>query len=264
MAGTPKKRARLEREAKKRSEILARQQADERARNLRKRVRFGPKLAEEIIGWIASGIPIDDSVLNGAVISPGVATRVGVSPRAIWEWQKKHSEFAQSIARARDESSHRIADRQLALADVALSEPAMANACRVAADIMRWQAQVRKPSAYGDRLEVKTEVQQRPEWAIDFSHMTHAAKLEAFAGLGPVARIDRMRSLLFSMFDPAQEIAEVWGIPEAKEAVDRMLEWLSPRMRLVCDGKEPDPIPEAPAPARALAAPSPLDNVRKG
>jgi hypothetical protein len=77
VAGHPKKRAVKELEAKKRMEILARQQADEKTLKLPRRVRYSSKLAEEIANLIAAGIPIEDSVLNGAVIAPGVATRLG-------------------------------------------------------------------------------------------------------------------------------------------------------------------------------------------
>jgi hypothetical protein len=70
----------------------------------------------------------------------------------------QHTELAQGIARGREESSHRIADRMLALADVAMREPAMANSCRVAADILKWQAMVRNPGAYGERTKVEATV----------------------------------------------------------------------------------------------------------
>jgi hypothetical protein len=158
MAGSPKKRARKEQAAQKRLEIHARQQADEKALKLPRRVRYTPKLSEEIKALIAAGIPIEDPVLNGVVISQGVATRLGISSRAIYDWQKEHPELAQGIARAREESGHRIADRLLALADVALREPAMANAVRVAADILRWQAMVRNPGSYGERHKVEAAV----------------------------------------------------------------------------------------------------------
>ena len=53
-------------------------------------------------------------------------------------------------------ASNRMADRMLSLADVALSEPALANAVRVASDILKWSAMVRNRRTYGDqqRLEV--------------------------------------------------------------------------------------------------------------
>jgi hypothetical protein len=183
MAGSPKKRAKNERAAQKRLEILAQQQADERARNIPRRPRYTPKLAKEIESLIASGVPIEDSVLNGAVLSPGVATRLGMSSRTVWEWQKKHRGLAEAIERARGESAHRISDRMLALADAALKEPTMANAVRVAADILRWQAQVRNPFAYAERRKVEAEVTTREE-------------------VGP---IEQARSIVFALRDASRK-----------------------------------------------------------
>lgn len=149
------KRAVKEREAKKRLEITARAQADGKALALpRARVRFTPELGNEIAGLIANGVPIEDSVLKGVVLAPGIANRIGIHPSTFYDWKQQHPEFAENIARARTESAHRIADRMLALADAALAEPALANAVRVAADILKWQAAVRNPGMYGERQRV--------------------------------------------------------------------------------------------------------------
>jgi hypothetical protein len=158
MPGAPKKRAEQERAAKKRLEVLAKAQAEEKALALpRKVVRYSPELAADIAALIASGVPIVDSTINGAVVSPGVATRMGIHPATIYEWQLRYPEFAEAVSRARQESADRVADRMLALADVALAEPAMANSVRVAADIMRWQAGVRGPHIYGERKRIEVK-----------------------------------------------------------------------------------------------------------
>ncbi len=160
MPGSPIKRAEKERQAKKRLEVAARAQADERARNLpRRRVCFTPELGEHIAGLVSNGVPIEDSTLNGAVLAPGVASRIGINPSTFYDWQQQHPDFAESIARARRESAHRIADRMLALADAALAEPALANAVRVAADILKWQASVRNPGMYGERQRIELHAQ---------------------------------------------------------------------------------------------------------
>ena len=159
MPGSPKKRAIQEREAKKRLELTAKAQADERVQELpRARIRFTPELGEQIIGLIANGVPIEDSVLNGAVLAPGIASRIGIHPSTFYDWQQQHPDFSESIARARQESAHRIADRMLALADAALAEPTLANAVRVAADILKWQASVRHPAIYGERQRIEVDV----------------------------------------------------------------------------------------------------------
>lgn len=154
MAGSPKKRAQLERESNKRLEIVAKEQADEQARTLPRRGRFTPEIAAEIVGLIANGVPIEDVTLNGAVLGQGVASRLGIHPSTFYDWQQVHPSFGESIARARTESAHRIADRMLALADLALSDPVRANSVRVAADILKWQAQIRNPAIYGERHRI--------------------------------------------------------------------------------------------------------------
>ena len=50
----------------------------------------------------------------------------------------------------------------LALAYAALAEPALANAVRVAADILKWQAGVRNPGIYGERQRI--EIDTREDW----------------------------------------------------------------------------------------------------
>ena len=151
MAGSPKKRARREQAAK---EAQLRTQAENREEAAKlPRVRYTPDLAKRACELIVSGLPIEDSVLNSVVIAQGVATRLKIHPSTFWDWQKEHTEFAENIARAREESSHRIADRIQQLADVALSDPAMANSCRVAADILKWSAMVRNRKEFGDKFE---------------------------------------------------------------------------------------------------------------
>jgi hypothetical protein len=155
MPGSPQKRDLQEREATKRLELTAKAQADEAAQKLpRARVRYSPTLGQEIALMIANGSPIEDSTLKGVVLSPGIASRIGIHPATFYEWQTRYPEFAEAVAHARQESSHRVADRMLALADAALAEPALANAVRVAADILKWQAAVRNPGIYGERQRI--------------------------------------------------------------------------------------------------------------
>ena len=72
MAGSPKKRAIQERDAIKRIEVTAQLQAKEQTLEFPKaRVKYTDGLGAEIVGLISNGIPIEDSVLNGAVVSSG-------------------------------------------------------------------------------------------------------------------------------------------------------------------------------------------------
>lgn len=158
MAGSPKKRARKEREAAKRLQLTTMAKADERLQKLGRPSTFNQSKAEKIIELVACGVPIEDGVALGKVIKKGIASRLKVHPATIYRWQRAVPAFGEDIARARGEASHRIADRQLALADVALSDPVLANACRVAADILRWQAEIRNPHDYGEKKRLELHV----------------------------------------------------------------------------------------------------------
>ena len=153
MAGMPKRRAKRE--------DAARQALADKSKNLpavSKRdlpdTAYNEEIAEEIVGLIADGVPIDDNMVGNAVAVKGVASRVNISPRTIYRWQKNNPEFAQLISKAREESAHRFADRIASLADVALENPAMANAVRVAGEMLRWSAMVRNRHYYGDKSEL--------------------------------------------------------------------------------------------------------------
>jgi hypothetical protein len=161
MAGTPIKRARKEAASRARAETLSAVQAAER-NVLKDPVIYTPELAQELAALIASGVAIGDSEMGGAVIVPGIASRVGISEATLYKWQREHPELAAAIDDARIESSHRIADKILTLANVALAEPTMANACRVAGDLYKWQAAVRNPGAYSEKHELTVK---RESWS---------------------------------------------------------------------------------------------------
>lgn len=143
----------VDRIAKKR-QIVASEQAGESARKL-PRVAFNREIAAEIVELVAQGIPLVDVTVQGEIVSPGVASRVGVHPATIHRWAARHPAFGDSIARARDAAADLLADKMLGLAQAALDDPSRATACRVAADIYRWQAQIRDPNRYGDRTNVR-------------------------------------------------------------------------------------------------------------
>ena len=152
MAGTPIKRARREAASKLAHEQKALEQQAERMNDeAREPVEYSAELGQTIAELIAAGVPIDDLVIGNVIEQKGVATRVGASSSDIYKWQRKHPDFADEIKKARIESSHRIADKALSLADVALSDPARANSARVAQQILESAASIRNPNVYGDK-----------------------------------------------------------------------------------------------------------------
>jgi hypothetical protein len=75
----------------------------------------------------------------------------------------KHPEFRQAYELARIKQADALADKMLDLAERALNDPHGAHGYRCAADILRWQAAVRAPRKYSDRLRQEIEVAELPK-----------------------------------------------------------------------------------------------------
>jgi hypothetical protein len=118
------------------------------------RTEYTPELGERIAELIADGTPLEDTKVNGSVVVIGVCSQVGASRRTIYRWQKAHTEFAEAVNDARTESSHRLADRINALAQLALDQPTLAQAVKVAAELYKWSAATRNPETYGARQDL--------------------------------------------------------------------------------------------------------------
>lgn len=111
---------------------------------------FQQEAAETVLQHVSRGIPLADySEYPGAPERPGAATLAGVPFWAFRRWCGEGGELRAALARARDDAADSIADRHLHLAQVALQEPELADAVRVAGEILKWQATVRAPRRYG-------------------------------------------------------------------------------------------------------------------
>lgn len=119
--------------------------------------KYSEELADEIVMLIAEGTPIDDTRIGDQVVKEGVASMVGVSARSIYRWQVEHPDFADRIRKAREESGHRHADQIQALSNIALDNPAMAQAVRVASENLKWLAMVRNRQYYSDSRRIEIE-----------------------------------------------------------------------------------------------------------
>ena len=151
MSGMPKRRARREAAAR---QALANRAAQLEAQNIPERTEYSPQLTTEICELIAAGVPFDDTTVGEDVAVRGICSLVRVSARTLYRWQEKYPEFAEQVARARIESSHRLADKMNSLAQLALDQPALANAVRIAGDILKWSAAVRNPETYSERKNI--------------------------------------------------------------------------------------------------------------
>jgi hypothetical protein len=107
---------------------------------------------------IADGTPIDDTKVGDGVVLHGVASKAGVSATTIYRWQLQRPDFAEKIKQAREESGHRHADQVQALSQLALDQPAMAQAVKVASDNLKWLAMVRNRQFYSESRRIDLEV----------------------------------------------------------------------------------------------------------
>jgi hypothetical protein len=133
MPGMPLRRAKREAAAKERYKQLAEEQKMNTT-EVNDKVQYSDTIRDKIAEQLSSGTPIDDVTVNGAVVNKGIASIIGVSGRTIFRWQQQHEDLASAMNKARDEFANRILDRKLALADLALRDPAMANAVRAAGE----------------------------------------------------------------------------------------------------------------------------------
>ncbi len=70
----------------------------------------------------------------------------------------KDEAFQHDYEMARIAQADYFADKMLGYVEMAAKNPREANGYRVAAEILRWQAQVRSPRKYGDRLIQENQI----------------------------------------------------------------------------------------------------------
>lgn len=162
---------------------------------------YTESLAVQIIRLVEQTTPIADYVAAGQV-RPGIGSLVGVPPNIIQMWLRNEGsvrkgdehlrvegkflvegrEFAQSFARAREIAADNLADEMLALARHLSSHPQDANAVRVQADILRWQAVTRYRTRYGE-----PEASNKPAPQVLISIGSHSPAAPKLVGASSVA-----------------------------------------------------------------------------
>lgn len=85
------------------------------------------------------------------------------TPKRFWEWLEAHPDFREQYERARALQADMHADEMVSYAKKAIANPKAAGAYKVAADIMKWSAEVRNPGRYGKKVEPKKKEHMSPE-----------------------------------------------------------------------------------------------------
>ena len=74
------------------------------------------------------------------------------SGQTVYSWFRKHPDFLEQYARAKEESGDADQDKLDEIAEKVLTGEYEPQQARVAADIIKWSASKKKPKKYGDRI----------------------------------------------------------------------------------------------------------------
>lgn len=101
--------------------------------------------AKELCEQIAMGLTLKQSIEKVPPIRRPTMKQV-------WRWLDELPEFAEMYDRARRLQADCHADRMLEMASEVIAKPTAAAAYRVAGDMLKWQAEMRNPGKYGQKV----------------------------------------------------------------------------------------------------------------
>lgn len=114
--------------------------------------RTGNLICEEI----ALGATLAEALEKVGYLAP--------SERSFWKWIDQNEEFRQQYERARQLQADKLADEHLTLAKKALgADGKQAPKYKVAADIYKWQAEIRNRGKFGPKAEPLLKKDLKPD-----------------------------------------------------------------------------------------------------
>lgn len=114
---------------------------------------YTPELASRICAQLAEGISLRTVCLADDM----------PSKTTVFEWFRKHKEFADQYARAKEESADALFEETVDIADESLKDAynadpklvsAIVQAQRLRVDTRKWMMSKMKPKKYGDKVDV--------------------------------------------------------------------------------------------------------------
>lgn len=106
----------------------------------KRRAHYTVRIANMICEKIALGNSLKSALEEVGPLAPAMPT--------FWRWLDEYPEFLTRYKRARQMQGDIHADVMLDLAAEAINNPSKAAAIKVAADILKWQAEIRDPKSY--------------------------------------------------------------------------------------------------------------------
>lgn len=113
-----------------------------------RRAKYTTRIAKRICEHIALGDTLKKA-LEKEPLAPSVTL--------FWRWIDEYPEFQAMYEKARQLQADLHADVIMEMAENVLKTPKFAAAYKVAADILRWQAEIRNPGRYGNKITVETK-----------------------------------------------------------------------------------------------------------
>lgn len=114
------------------------------ATHFKRKAHYTPRIADRICEHIALGETIK-AALSKEPLGPSLPM--------FWKWLDEFPEFREKYERARQMQADIHADRILEMASEVIANPRVANAYKVASDILKWTAEIRDPKKYGQKVQ---------------------------------------------------------------------------------------------------------------
>ena len=116
---------------------------------MKRAAHYTPRFANQLCEYIAEGLTLKQAIAKIGYLAPTIVTT--------FRWLDQYPEFREKYERARQLQADVHADDMLELGQVAVlaseNNPKAAPGLKVAADILKWQAEVRNKVRYGKAIE---------------------------------------------------------------------------------------------------------------
>lgn len=112
-----------------------------------RRAHYTARIAKRLCEHIALGCTLQKALKREGALGPTI--------QQFWRWLDEYPQFKTMYEQARMMQADLAADTILEMAENVLKNPKFAPAYKVAADILKWQAEVRNPARYGQKVQVE-------------------------------------------------------------------------------------------------------------
>lgn len=119
-----------------------------------RRAHYTTRIAKRLCEHIALGATLKQA-LEKEPLAPTIPM--------FWRWLDEYPEFREMYDRARTLQADLMADTICEMAENVLRQPKFAPAYKVAADILKWQAEIRNPGKYGPKVQVEHKATLDPK-----------------------------------------------------------------------------------------------------